>query len=93
MERNLKMMPKLSQRQLLMAACVHPTSHKVCAADYTSEQGHLQEIPVVLSASRLSQPLSESPNAVTVIDRAMIKASGFRTIPDLFRLVPGEPSQ
>lgn len=54
-----------------------------------SEQEFLQEFPVVLSASRLSQPLSEAPNAVTVIDREMIRASGFRTIADLFRLVPG----
>ena len=59
------------------------------AADFASELDYLQEFPVVLSASRLSQPLSETPNAVTVIDRAMIKASGFRTVPDLFRLVPG----
>lgn len=54
-----------------------------------SEQAYLQDFPVVLSASRLSQPLSEAPNAMTVIDRSMIKASGFRTIADLFRLVPG----
>ncbi|HEY6094395.1 MAG TPA: TonB-dependent receptor [Gallionellaceae bacterium] len=53
------------------------------------EQYYLQEFPVVLSASRLSQPLEEAPNAMTVIDREMIKASGFRTIADLFRLVPG----
>lgn len=44
---------------------------------------------MVLSASRLSQPLSEAPNAMTVIDRKMITASGFRFIPDLFKLVPG----
>lgn len=43
----------------------------------------------MLSASRLSQPLSEAPNAMTIIDRNTIKASGFRTISDLFRLVPG----
>ena len=49
----------------------------------------MQDIPVVLSASRLRQPLSEAPNAVTVIDRTMIKASGFRTTADLFKLVPG----
>jgi iron complex outermembrane receptor protein len=59
------------------------------AAENLSEKDFLQEFPLVLSASRLSQPLSESPNAVTIIDRAMIKASGFRAIPDLFRLVPG----
>jgi iron complex outermembrane receptor protein len=54
-----------------------------------TEQYYLQDFPVVLSASRLPQPLAEAPNAMTVIDRNMIKSSGFRTIPDLFRLVPG----
>ena len=59
------------------------------AADYPSEQDYFQELPIVLSASRLSQPISETPNAMTVIDREMIIASGFRNIADLFRLVPG----
>lgn len=59
------------------------------AADYVSEAEYYQELPVVLSASRLSQPLSEAPNAMTVIDRKMITASGFRNIADLFKLVPG----
>jgi iron complex outermembrane recepter protein len=54
-----------------------------------SEHIYLQDFPVVLSASRLLQPLSETPNAMTVIDSQMIKASGFRRIADLFRLVPG----
>lgn len=60
-----------------------------CHADDVSEQGYLQDMPIVLSASRLRQPISETPNAVTVIDRAMIEASGFRNIVDLFKLVPG----
>ena len=54
-----------------------------------SEQSFTLDVPVVLSASRLRQPLSEAPNAVTVIDRNIIAASGFRNLPDLFRLVPG----
>ncbi|HUX89718.1 MAG TPA: TonB-dependent receptor plug domain-containing protein [Gallionellaceae bacterium] len=54
-----------------------------------SELAYFQDFPVVLTASRLSQPLSEAPNAMTVIDSEMIKASGFRTVPDLMRLVPG----
>ncbi len=61
----------------------------VWAADYPSEQDYLQELPIVLSASRLSQPISETPNAMTVIDRKMIAASGFRNIADVFKLVPG----
>lgn len=59
------------------------------AAEELSEKDFLQEIPMVLTASRLSQPLSEAPNAMTVIDRKMIVASGFRSITDLFKLVPG----
>jgi iron complex outermembrane receptor protein len=54
-----------------------------------SENDFLDDLPVVLSASRLSQPVSDAPAAVTVIDRDMIRASGFRDIPELLRLVPG----
>ncbi len=59
------------------------------AAEHPAEQDFFQEFPVVLSASRLAQPVSETPNAMTVIDRAMIVASGARNIADLFKLVPG----
>jgi iron complex outermembrane recepter protein len=54
-----------------------------------SEAYYLQDFPVLLTASRLRQPQSDIPNAATVIDRAMIIASGFRHLADLFRLVPG----
>jgi iron complex outermembrane receptor protein len=47
------------------------------------------DLPVVISASRLTQSVLTSPSAVTVIDKAMIEASGFVEIADLFRLVPG----
>ncbi len=47
------------------------------------------EMPVVLSAARLEQPVSEAPIAITTIDRQMIEASGARNIPDLLRYVPG----
>lgn len=47
------------------------------------------EMPVVLSASRLEQPISETPVAVTSIDRQLIEASGARNIPEILRLVPG----
>ena len=54
-----------------------------------SEADFLDEMPVVLSASRLSQPVTDAPTAVTIIDQDMIRASGFRDIPELLRLVPG----
>lgn len=54
-----------------------------------SDQSYTDDLPIVLSATRLSQPISEAPVAMTVIDRDMIEASGARNIPDLLRLVPG----
>lgn len=62
----------------------------ICAVAATlTEMDIIGELPVVLSASRLSQPLTHTPAAVTIIDQDMIRASGFRDIPDLLRLVPG----
>ncbi len=69
---------------LLLATIAHTSQ-----ADELSEAAFLVDLPVVLTASRLSQPLMDAPAAMTVIDRPMIEASGFREIADLFRLVPG----
>jgi iron complex outermembrane receptor protein len=54
-----------------------------------SERDYLAEVPVVLSVSRLPQRLDETPGAVTIIDRGMIRLSGARDVADLLRLVPG----
>lgn len=54
-----------------------------------SEKDYLDEVPVVLSVSRLPQRLDETPGAVTLIDRQMIRMSGARDVADLLRLVPG----
>lgn len=78
---------KIIRLSLLTSLCL--ASVFAHASNEVSELDYYQDLPVVLSASRLSQPLSEAPNAMTVIDRKMIIASGFRTIPDLFKLVPG----
>jgi iron complex outermembrane receptor protein len=61
------------------------------ASDSTPFPEHyfFEEIPIVLSATRLSQPLSDTPAAITVIDKEMIRASGALEIPDVLRLVPG----
>ncbi len=53
------------------------------------EEAFLAEIPVVMSATRLPQPLLSSPVSTTVITRDLIEASGFNEIADIFRLVPG----
>lgn len=47
------------------------------------------DIPTVISATRLQQSILDTPAAMTVIDRAMIRALGVREIPDILRLVPG----
>jgi iron complex outermembrane recepter protein len=63
---------------------------RVYAANSTEiEQQYFPNLPIVLSATRLPQPVQDSPVAVTVITRNMIKASGATEIPDLLRLVPG----
>ncbi|MDH5648390.1 MAG: TonB-dependent receptor [Gammaproteobacteria bacterium] len=54
-----------------------------------TEQDILSDIPTVLSASRMPQPVSEAPAAITIIDSEMIEASGARNLVDVFRLVPG----
>ena len=54
-----------------------------------NEGGYFEEVPVVLSVSRLSTPVNEAPAAVTVIDRQMIRDSGAWDLAEVFRLVPG----
>lgn len=54
-----------------------------------SEKDYLADVPIVLSVSRLPQRLDETPGAVTIIDRNMIRLSGARDVVDLLRSVPG----
>ncbi len=54
-----------------------------------SETDFLSDMPMVLSVSRLPQRLDETPGAVTILDREMIRLSGARDVADLLRLVPG----
>ena len=54
-----------------------------------SEMAFFDEVPVVLSASRLRQSLSETPGAVSIIDRELIRVSGARELSEVMRLIPG----
>lgn len=67
----------------LLAGLTLPVQAALTEADF------LADLPVVLSPSRLPQPLADSPSSVTIVDRDMIRASGFTQVADLFRLVPG----
>jgi iron complex outermembrane receptor protein len=58
-------------------------------ASAVSEKDYLQDMPIVMSVSRLPQRLDETPGAVTILDRDMIRSSGARDVADLLRLVPG----
>jgi iron complex outermembrane receptor protein len=75
-------------KRLGAAACLLLAA-AAARADELSEAVFLADLPEVLTASRLAQPLADAPSAITVIDRALIEASGFREIADLLRLVPG----
>lgn len=67
--------------------CVAQPSEALVAS--VSEKDFLSDMPVVLSVSRLPQRLDDTPGAVTVIDRDMIRLTGARDVADLMRLVPG----
>jgi iron complex outermembrane receptor protein len=54
-----------------------------------SEHDYFAELPEILTVTRLAQPLSDTPGAVTVIDRDTIRRSGARELADVLRLVPG----
>lgn len=58
-------------------------------ASELSEQDYFSELPTILTVTRLAQPLSDTPGAVTIIDRETIRRSGARELADVLRLVPG----
>ncbi len=77
----------------VLAALFAGVASLTCAASDTARDDESiylsDDLPVVLSASRLSQALRDAPGAVTIIDHEQIRASGLRDISDLLRLVPG----
>ncbi|MDQ1354506.1 MAG: hypothetical protein QG657_4815, partial [Acidobacteriota bacterium] len=48
-----------------------------------------EEIPVVITASRKAQPITEAPTTISVITAEDIKYSGAANIPDVLRMVAG----
>ncbi|MDH5518599.1 MAG: TonB-dependent receptor [Gammaproteobacteria bacterium] len=76
---------------LLLSAPLHlfAIETDTAAVSIITEDDFLSDIPIVLSASRLSQPQTESATSVTIINRQMIEASTATSIPELMRMVPG----
>ena len=54
-----------------------------------TEEDFTGAIDTVISATRIRQPLTESPSSITIIDRDTIAASGAIEVADVLRLVPG----
>lgn len=54
-----------------------------------NDDPYFAPLPVVLTVSRLPRPPAEVPAGVTVIDADLIRATGYRDIGRLLRLVPG----
>jgi len=59
------------------------------AQDITNEGLFVDALPMVLTASRMTQSPLDAPAPVTIIDQEMFRTSGFTEIHDLMRLVPG----
>ncbi|MGC2166122.1 MAG: TonB-dependent receptor [Gallionella sp.] len=79
---------------LLVAICASPLWCRAAEPANTTpivstEQPYFEELPMVLSVTRLRQSLADAPAAVTVIDSDFIRRSGARDINELFRLTPG----
>jgi iron complex outermembrane receptor protein len=73
----------------LVAGLLSATPAPAAEPPVLTEEDFVADMPVILTASRLAQPQSEAPAAVTIIDRQMIDASGVRNLSEVFRLVPG----
>lgn len=74
---------------LLTQTLPQTSSAQESAVAQLTENDFFNDIPVVLTATRLKQSKKNSPTATTIIDREMIEASGFTEIVDLLRLAPG----
>jgi len=58
-------------------------------SDIITEEYFFSDLPVVFTATRLEQSISETPVSMTIINQEMIKSSGALEIAELMRLVPG----
>lgn len=75
----------LSLFALMLSTPVH-------AHDNMNEEDFFTAIPVVVSATRQAQHITQAPASVTIISKEMINAMGPVNITDIFRLVPGYQS-
>lgn len=74
-------------RRILLALAIATSS--IACGQIAASTANDDDLPIVLSASRLKQSALQAPAPVTVIDRETILAMGVRQIVDVLRLVPG----
>ena len=79
--------PRLDRVQQLLLTISLSAPSLACYA--YSETDLFSDIPEIVSATRISQDISEVPVSTTVITQELIQASGAIDIADLFKLVPG----
>lgn len=82
-------MVKLILLAFVLAHAMLASAQIESGASALTERDFLNDMPLILSVSRLAQPLNEAPGAVTILDRNFIRMSGARDVTDLLRLVPG----
>jgi iron complex outermembrane receptor protein len=76
--------------QFVFATLLASSTCALAGSDPASDENpFLDDMPIVLSASRLAQPISEAPVAMTIIDHQMIIDSGAWDLSEVMRLVPG----
>jgi len=66
-----------------------PISSFANSGPAATEADFVSEIPIILTATRLLQPINETPVSTTIIDHQTIQDLGATNIADLLRLVPG----
>lgn len=86
-------LPVFVSRCILSSLLAIPSTNLLAGtnegSDSIDEVDFLSEIPIVTSATRLNQKITDVPASITIIDREMIEASGATEIAQLLRLVPG----
>jgi len=80
-----------SVSKAIAASILSLASSAIVAAetDLLNEEELFGEIPMSLTATRISQSVKDSPVSITIITREMIEAYGSSELPDVLRLVPG----
>jgi iron complex outermembrane receptor protein len=88
---DLVMKATTSGLMVLLMACVLPPGVLAQSGDPDLTRITLEELLSirVVSASRREQPAEDVPAAIYVITQDDIRRSGFTTLPEIFRLVPG----